>query len=131
MNKEDLNITLEDIERPENVDYYSLRLLDGNLGHELKREGRQKFLAHYRENIEQYREELSHTNFCFLLAMLKYVDPSFEYDSSLRTEKYILPQLDYGTLIDGTFTIEELIEDYSETFVERGFLYEGDKAWRT
>ena len=116
-------LKLEDIDL--SVDYRELSFIESHLMHEVKRKGVKAFVKEYSDNIEDFRKDWSKVNFCFLLALLGYLDKSFRYDDSVKLDKYVLDARD--------FLFVELDEDLSEankrlqvvlpSFYARGFIY--------
>lgn len=102
-------------------------LLESAFGHEWNAVGNEDFCKKYEDNIEDFRKELSHGEFCYLLGYLKYRDPSFKYDSSVKLEGYFLEMCDQALYeaqcYDEIESIDEMYKNALECFKERGFLF--------
>jgi len=87
-----MKITLEQVW----VDFpiRDLCVFESALAHEKKNIGVRAFCKRYEGLIEEFRKDLSHVEFCFLLAYLEYHDPKFRYDKSVKLDKYILDTFD-------------------------------------
>ena len=82
------SISLEDIERDESV--YSIFVVISQVMHDKKSYGLESMLERYKENIEDYRKQMTLWDFCALLGILEYLDSTFKYDETIRVEKPIV-----------------------------------------
>ena len=80
------------------VDYDSLCLLESHLMNEVKRLGAEGFVKLYSSSMEDFRRDWSLRNFCFLLALLEYLDSSFSYDDVFKLPKFIADARDFLAL---------------------------------
>lgn len=120
-----MNITLNDVSTEISLEDWSL--FDSYLAHDWKRSGNEEFCKKYEENIEECRERLSYGKFCYLLGYLKYRDPSFKYDPSVKLHGYFLDACDQSFFEEGLYEeIEDelglMYEDALPCLRERGFL---------
>lgn len=115
-------ITMSDVDLT--VDYKNLRLLDGHLMHEVKRRGVEGFTKTYEEHIEEFRKDWSKFEFCYLLALLEYLDPSFQYDESVKMDKFVLDSYSYNWYInfDEEPDFKKVYEAALPSFKKRGIL---------
>ena len=82
-------ITLQDIEPRREV--YSIYIVISAFMHYKKSYGLEKALHDYKEDLEELKEELPKHEFCAIIATLEHFDSSFNYDSSMKMEKIIVP----------------------------------------
>lgn len=116
-------LNLSDIDM--NVDYDSLCFLESHLMHDVKRKGKEGFVKEYSAEIDSFRENWTHRDFCFLLALLGYLDSSFSYDESVKLEKYIVDARDF-IFVEEDNSLEEVnktLKSAIPAFLNRGFVY--------
>lgn len=122
--KEELKskLTMSDIEDYDKVGWDDLRLLMGNLGHEVRRNGKEAFMKLHTEHIEEFREAWTHMQFCYLLGFMGTLDPSFHYDESVKMDKYVILKSDMVLLEYGAVSLSELVDGSEDSYINRGFL---------
>lgn len=122
LKESDMNLT---------ADYEHLGILESALGHELKSVGILNFCKKYESDIDMLKESWDFLDFCYLLAFLSYYDSSFEYDQSVRLDKYIPDPYDlfyYNNRNEEGFedcvkTFDKMYEDSLPSMRLRGFLF--------
>lgn len=121
------SLKLSDLEESDKVDWEELRILMGNLGHEVRRNGKEAFMKLHADNIEEFRKDWTHIQFCYLLGFMGTIDPTFSYDESVKTDKYVILELDRAMLDtdeeDTYEALNEIIDRSDESFLKRGFLF--------
>lgn len=116
-------LTFKNIET--DVDYESLGLLESQLMHEVKSLGVKAFVSKYKSNIVSIEQNWGKLDFCFLLALLGYLDKSFTFDFYVKLDKYILdPYTYYAVVKQGRrYLILWAYIRSLKSFRNRGFLY--------
>lgn len=115
-------LKLEDIDL--SVDYEKFGLLESHLMHEVKRKGVDSFVQEYCKNIEEFKKSWSKMDFCFLLALLGYLDSSFKYDDTIKLDKFVLDPYSYYMVVElgKRLCLFGLRKRSIKSFRKRGFL---------
>ena len=116
-----MKLCLENINK--DVDYDDLCFFESHLAHELKRLGKEGFVKKYKSGVESFR--IDSIKFCYLIALLEYLDNTFTYDSSIKLDKFILDARDYDFAVeDNDFTLaNDRLRKVLPQFYKRGFIY--------
>ena len=72
-----------------NIDIRNLTVFESALAHEKKNIGVVAFCKKYEGSIEDFKTSLPHMEFCFLLAYLEHLDPTFSYDKTVKLDGYV------------------------------------------
>ena len=81
-------VTMKDID----VDfiYDWVGYIESHMMHEYKRMGVEGLREKYIKNIEEFKKDWTHDEFCFLLCILEYLVQDWQYPEECMREKYVM-----------------------------------------
>lgn len=123
-------VTMKDID----VDfiYDWVGYIESHMMHEYKRMGVEGLREKYIKNIEEFKKDWTHDEFCFLLCILEYLVQDWQYPEKCTREKYIMNTKDmaeyvYATVVDKLVLpdtwAQECVDKALDCCIRHGFLW--------
>lgn len=117
-------LTIDDIDTEFVYDWVGF--LESTIMHEYNRVGVEGLREKYVNNIEEFRKDWSHDEFCFLLGMLEYLIPDYRYPEECTRDKYVLNPFEINEYVYCKLTgkvYQPIGEGYLECMVRHGYLW--------
>lgn len=81
-------VTMKDIDTDFIYDWVGY--IESHMMHEYKRMGIEGIRKKYIENIEEFKRDWTHDEFCFLLCILEYLMPDYQYPYTCTRGRYVM-----------------------------------------
>lgn len=123
-------ITMKDIDTDFIYDWVGFT--ESHIMHEYKRMGVEGLKEKYIKNIEEFKKDWTHDEFCFLLCILEYLVSDWQYPEECTREKYVLCQNDVseydlarieGRIIDDEWC-QKCVNKAFDCCIRHGFLWD-------
>ncbi|EEQ58124.1 hypothetical protein CBFG_01834 [Clostridiales bacterium 1_7_47FAA] len=113
------------------IGYQSLTVLRKLLRDELKKDGKETFLGNYYTKIGFYTKTWRYVEIRYLLALLEYLNPEFQYTGVINIGRTIVTDEDaFKKIVNGDAgLLDKLRQGTPLVFIKYGFLTVDEIGW--